>query len=157
MNDIEPVADEPTEDYGLLLLYNIVYCSQIAESVNQAVVDQIVAIARRVNPAKGVTGLLVFGSGIFFQWLEGPREHVTQLMANISRDPRHTSIILLSESEEVGERLFPDWAMELVAAEDIRPVLEDALSTAEDATNRRALQQLLRQLDTGEINVLGGS
>jgi len=82
---------------------------------------------------------------------------VTQLMTNISRDARHNSIIPLSESEEVRERLFPDWAMELVTTNDIRAVLEDALSTAEDSKNVQALRQLLQQLDTGEIAALGKS
>ena len=157
MTTIESLGDEPTEDYGLPTLYNIVYCSRVAAGIDQAAVDRIIAVAHRVNPVKGITGLLVFGSGIFFQWLEGPREHVTQLMANISRDPRHSSIIPLSESEEVRERLFPDWAMELVNTDDIRAVLDDALSTAEDPKNVQALGQLLQQLDAGELDGLGGS
>jgi hypothetical protein len=97
---------------------------------------------------------LVFGSGIFFQWLEGPRDRVTQLMNNIKRDARHDTIVPLSESEEVRERLFPDWAMELVTTEDIRTVLEDALSTAEDEKNVQALRLLVQQLDS---SALGGS
>lgn len=157
MSVIESMSDEPTEDYGLSTLYNLVYCSQVADGIDQAAVDRIIAVAQRVNPVKGITGLLVFGSGIFFQWLEGPREHVTQLMSNIRRDPRNHSIIPLGESEEVRERLFPDWAMELVATDDIRVVLEDALDTAEDAKNQDALRELLRQLDAGEIGALGRS
>lgn len=157
MNIIESMSDEPTEGYDLPTLYNLVYCSRVAAGVDQAAVDRIIAVAHRCNPVKGITGLLVFGSGIFFQWLEGPREHVTQLMTNISRDSRHDSIIPLSESEEVRERLFPDWAMELVTTDDIRAVLEDALSAAEDPKHVLALNQLLQQLDTGELGALGKS
>ncbi len=155
MNVTESMSDEPTEDFGLPKLYNIVYCSRAAAGVDPATVDRIVATAHRINPVKGITGMLVFGSGIFFQWLEGPRDHVTQLMSNISRDVRHNSIISLGESEEVRERLFPDWAMELVAADDIRGVLEDALSTAEDPKNEQALRQLLQELDSGALDAWG--
>jgi hypothetical protein len=114
--------------------------------LDKAAVDGIIAVAQRRNPVNGITGLLVFGSGIFFQWLEGPRARVTQLMHNIKSDARHDTIVRLSESEEVRERLFPDWAMELVTSDDIRAVLEDALTTAEDEKNVQALQCLLQQL-----------
>jgi len=152
MNLVEAAGDEPTDDYGLPTLYNMVYCSRVAAGVDKEAVDRIIAVAHRLNPVKGITGLLVFGGGIFFQWLEGPREHVKQLMINISRDARHSSIIPLGESEEVRERLFPDWAMELVATDDIRVVLEDALSTAEDAKNVQALRELLQRLENGQID-----
>ncbi len=154
MNVIESMGDEPTEHYGLSPLHNIVYCSRVAAGIDQAAVDSIIATAHRLNPIKGITGLLVFGSGIFFQWIEGPREHVRQLMTNIGRDPRHNSIVTLNEGEEVRERLFPDWAMELVTADDIRAVLEDALESAEEAKNVNVLKQLLDELDTGEIGAL---
>jgi hypothetical protein len=154
MSTIESVGDEPTGGFRLPTLYNLVYCSRAAAGTTEAAVDGIIATARRRNPVKGITGLLVFGGGIFFQWLEGPRDHVTQLMGNIRRDPRHDTIVALSESEEVRERVFPDWAMELVTTDDIRAVLEDALSTAEDDKNVQALRRLMQQLDGSD---LGGS
>ncbi len=151
MNTIDSRYDEPIADFGLPKLYNLVYCSRATGGVDEATVDSIIAIAQRVNPVKGITGLLVFGSGIFFQWLEGPREHVLQLMANIRNDPRHDTIIALSEVEEVGERLFPEWSMERVTTDDIREVLEDALDTTEDEKNRQALRVLLQQVDSSGI------
>ena len=151
MNDTLHRGDEPTADFGLPTLYNLVYCSRETAGVDKATVDGIIAVARRRNPLNGITGLLVYGSGIFFQWLEGPRDRVTQLMDNIKRDTRHDTIVPLTESEEVRERLFPDWAMELVSTDDIRAVLEDALSTAEDEKNVQALQQLLEQLEKSEV------
>jgi hypothetical protein len=154
MTDAYPRGDEPTAEFGLPTLYNLVYCSRSTAGVDMATVDRIIAVAQRRNPVNGITGLLVFGSGIFFQWLEGPRDRVTQLMNNIKRDARHDTIVPLSESEEVRERLFPDWAMELVTTEDIRTVLEDALSTAEDEKNVQALRLLVQQLDS---SALGGS
>jgi hypothetical protein len=157
MNDeTHPRGDEPTVEFGLPTLYNLVYCSRAAAGLDQAAVDGIIAVAQRRNPLNGITGLLVFGSGIFFQWLEGPRARVTQLMNNIKNDVRHDTIVPLSESEEVRERLFPDWAMELVTTDDIRAVLEDALSSAEDEKNVRALQSLLQQLEGNGLGALGG-
>ena len=36
------------------------------------------------------------------------------LMDRLKADPRHENVVMLTESEEVRERLFPNWDMELV-------------------------------------------
>ncbi len=150
-----PPGDEPVPGPGLPLLYNLVYCSVATAGVDDAAVDHIVASAQRLNPRHGITGWLVFGSGIFFQWLEGPRHSVQGLMATLQRDTRHTHVICLSESEEQRERLFPGWGMERVSADDVREVLQDALDTSENAQHRAALGHLLAQLDAGGLPGLG--
>ena len=66
-------------------------------------------------------------------------------------------VVSLSAVEEVRERLFPDWDMELVTGDDIRDVLVDALDNAKDANNIKALASLLTQLDAGQIGGLGQS
>jgi hypothetical protein len=149
-----PTGDEPTAGHALPLLYNLVYCSRAAAGVDDAAVERILAAARRFNPAHGITGLLVFGGGIFFQWIEGPRPAVTRLMTLIQADPRHADIVRLSELEEVRERLFPDWDMELVTTDDIRDVLLDARDSAQDPKNADALTELLEQLDSGQLSEL---
>ena len=56
-------------------------------------------------------------------------------------------MVILSETEEVRERIFPDWGMERVAPGDIRPVLQDALASAKDAKSTAALCLMLAQFD----------
>jgi hypothetical protein len=56
-------------------------------------------------------------------------------MARLHGDPRHYDIVSLDQSEEKRERLYPNWLMERVGADDIREVLQDALETAEDENN----------------------
>lgn len=145
-------ADEPGPGVSAPL-YNLVYCSQASEGVDDSAVAQIIATSRRDNPARSITGLLVFGGGIFFQWLEGPRDSVLALLALLKKDTRHHNVVLLTSGEEVRERLFPDWDMELVNADAVRDVLVDALDNAQDPKNAQALRELLRQLDDG---LLGG-
>jgi hypothetical protein len=152
-----PSFDEPAFAPGAPPLYNVVYCSRAVASVDDAVVQQIVATARLRNPQHGITGMLVFGGSVFFQWLEGPRERVSALMALIRADSRHDNIVELSAVEEVRERLFPEWDMELVTAEHIREVLEDAMDNAADVRNAQALAGLLSELDKGRLEPLGGS
>jgi magnesium-transporting ATPase (P-type) len=127
---------------------------QVLRSGSDSAVARIIATSQRRNPAWGITGLLVFGSGIFFQWLEGPREQVLKLMALLKTDSRHDNVVPLSESEEVRERMFPDWAMELVTADHIREVLVDALESATDAGHAEALTRLLAQLEGGPLQDL---
>ena len=156
MNPIHHMlGDEPASGQAFPLLYNVVYCSRATAGVDSAAVDGIIATARRCNPEHGITGLLVFGSGIFFQWLEGPRDTVSALMGLIRTDTRHEHIVLLSEVEEVRERLCPDWDMELVTTDSIRDVLVDALESARDEHNAAALGLLLEQLDAGGLSALG--
>ena len=145
-------GDEPTLDPLLPRLYNVVYCSRAADGVGAADVERIIASSRRRNPAVGITGLLVFGSGVFFQWLEGPRDSVTALMATLKADPRHDTVVELSANEEVRERLFPEWDMEFVESADIREVLLDALDDAEDPKNIAALGLLLEHIDGGVLD-----
>jgi hypothetical protein len=148
-----PRADVP--EPGLPLLYQLVYCSRAAEGVDDTAVARIVAASQRHNPERGVTGLLVHGSGVFFQWIEGPRAEITHLMAILHADPRHHDIVMLTETEELRERLFPAWDMEQVAAQDIRAVLDDALTSTRDPDNIAALTRILGSLSDGELDSLG--
>jgi hypothetical protein len=151
------LSDEPTSSALFPPLYNLVYCSRATPGTNEASVARILATAQRWNPVYGITGLLVFGGGIFFQWLEGPHASVDALMTKLRADPRHEAIVLLSETEEVRERLFPDWAMERVTANDIREVLLDAKNSASDPQNAAALERLLVQLKSNELQELGAA
>jgi hypothetical protein len=140
-------GDEPYPGQFQATLYNVVYCSRATAGVGPAEVDRIIATARRCNPRHGITGMLVFGSGVFMQWLEGPRDNVIALMALLRADPRHENIVQLSEAEEVRERLFPDWDMELVSSEHIREVLLDAQGSAADPKSAHLLGLMLAELD----------
>ena len=145
--------DEPHDTYGLPAIYSYSYCSRAAPGVGMTEVEGIIAVARVHNSRWGITGMLVFGEGVFFQWLEGPRESIAALAQRLAADPRHDTIIVLDESEEVRERLFPKWDMELVSATDIREVLVDAIEEADEGNNAAALQRLLGMLDKGELRV----
>ena len=150
-------GDEPGFGPRVAALYNVVYCSRATEGVDDDEVQRIIATARRCNAEHGITGMLVFGSGIFFQWLEGPRHEVTALMGLLRKDTRHENVVELSEEEDIGERLFPTWDMELVGSDHIREVLEDALGSARDSKKKQALQRLLAHLDSDPLRALNGA
>ena len=146
------------DDEGLnQAIHNLVYCSRAAPGMDDDSISKIIATAKHHNPRFGITGLLVFGSGIFFQWLEGPRDNVTSLMKIINADPRHSNVVLLREENEIRDRLFPDWGMELVEAADIRDVLNDAKQEATDAKQKKVLAEMLNELNTGSLQQLSKS
>ena len=132
-------------------LHNIVYCSRAVHSVDKEALEKIIATARHHNPRFGITGLLVFGSGVFFQWLEGPKDNVTSLFKMISADARHSDVVLLTQEDEFRERLFPNWDMELVEAEDISAVLEDAMHESTDPRQKDTLSNMLRELNKSAL------
>jgi hypothetical protein len=146
---------DPDCDASAPMLYTFVYCSRAADGVDDAEVNRLIESAQRQNLICGITGLLVFGSGVFFQWIEGPQAEVRKLMASLHSDPRHHDIVSLDQSEEKRERLYPNWQMERVDADDIREVLQDALETAEDENNIAALKRILDHLATRSLTSLG--
>ena len=144
--DFEIAGDEPGFGRREPLLFNLVYCSRAAPDIDAAAVDRIIATSQRNNARAHITGMLVFGEGIFFQWLEGPRDAITHLMGVLRSDPRHEQIVLLSAVEEARERLFPQWDMERVDAEHISDVLADALAEERDPHDEAALRALLNEV-----------
>jgi hypothetical protein len=148
---------DPDLEPGAPTLYTFVYCSRAAEGVDDAEVNRLVEAAQRSNLTCGITGVLVFGSGVFFQWIEGPAAEVRRLMARLHVDPRHRDIVSLDQSEDKRERLYANWQMERVGADDIRDVLQDALESAEDESNIAALKRILDHLATRSLESLGRS
>ena len=142
-------------EYGALTLETFVYCSRAAEGVSDVEVDRIIEFSQRRNVARGITGVLVFGSGVFFQWIEGPPAEVKQLIAGLYGDARHYDIVSLDQSVEKRDRLYPGWEMERVKADDIRAVLQDALESTDDENNVAALQRILEHLESEPLTSLG--
>lgn len=142
-------------DYAGQTLETFVYCSRAAEGVDDAEVDRMVEWSQRRNVDRDITGVLVFGSGVFFQWIEGPPAQVKHLIASLHSDPRHYDIVPLDQSVEKRERLYPNWQMELVGPDDILGVLQDALEEAEDENNIAALKRILAHVSSGPLDTLG--
>ncbi len=146
---------DPDLDHHAPILATFVYCSRAAQGVDDVAVDRIIEWSQRRNVARDITGVLVFGSGVFFQWIEGPPDQVENLIASLNGDPRHYDIVALDRSVEKRDRLYPNWEMERVGADDIRAVLQEALESAEDENNIAALGRILGHLDSGPLDTLG--
>ena len=96
------------------MLVRLLFASRAVDASREAI-ESILASARRHNPESGITGILLHGSGVFLQGMEGGRQAVSDLYGTIQRDPRHKDVVLL-HYEEILERRFGGWTMGLVDA-----------------------------------------
>ncbi|GAB4480447.1 MAG: hypothetical protein OHK0018_11880 [Erythrobacter tepidarius] len=105
-------------------------------------VDAILATSARNNPARGITGLLLFNGRNFLQLLEGEESQVNALLETIFADPRHSGVSVL-DRRTIAERTCPDWAMKRVMiAESIasrREMLERELPEGLDPEVRKMI------------------
>ena len=155
MFDEPGFQSEDGPEPAALALETFVYCSLASEGVDDVEVDRIIEFSQRRNAARGITGVLVFSSGVFFQWVEGPPADVQNLIESLNGDSRHHDIVELDRSAETRERLYPGWEMERVEADDIRAVLRDALESTEDESNVAALRRILDHLGSAPLVSLG--
>ena len=74
-------------------LIHCIYCSAALDSgLSKEALEEILEQSRTNNAKAGITGILLFDSGAFFQVLEGGDEAVEALYARIQGDPRHHSV-----------------------------------------------------------------
>jgi hypothetical protein len=95
---------------GVGKMYQIVYVSTATREYGKDELERILAVSRRNNSADGVTGMLCYHGGTFFQMLEGERDKVESVMERVAADKRHYGVMVLLE-QEVERRDLPDWSM----------------------------------------------
>ena len=105
-------------------------------------VEAILAASARNNPARGITGLLLFNGRNFLQLLEGEVGEVAGLMETITADSRNAGVSVL-DRRTIEARTCPDWAMKRVLiAESIanrREMLERDLPEGLDPEVRKMI------------------
>ena len=138
--------DRPSE-----VFYNVLYCSHATELMTGEKLLQIVETSQQNNSRGGITGLLVYGGGMFLQWLEGPRPAVEALMATLSTDPRHETIVRLQVLDGLKERLYPSWVMRSVAPKEIREIMIDCLSRARSERHAEMISLMIELLETDQL------
>ena len=98
-------------------LYELVYASLATHAMTEAELRDLLRSARETNRRHGITGMLVYHGMEFLQLIEGERETVRRLIANIERDPRHEHLDVIWEGP-VRRRSFQQWSMGFVVPDD---------------------------------------
>ena len=101
--------------------------------------DGIVAKAQVSNAEQGISGFLLWKSGIVAQALLGTEARVNALFTKIKMDSRHDNVTrLYSETEE--KELFPAWPMKFWDLD------REALSQQDQAAINAAFQPYQRTI-----------
>ena len=90
----------------------LAYQSRAVIRPTKDALNRLLDVARKRNQCEGLTGLLVYNRGYFFQWLEGPSDALSRVWDSIQRDGRHCEIKVLREDVLV-RRFFESWDMRL--------------------------------------------
>jgi hypothetical protein len=91
-------------------LVHFIYASAATAEFTPAELAELLSVARKNNEELGVTGMLLYEKGSFFQILEGTPESVEPLYEKIGADKRHSKITKLI-FEPIEARSFANWSM----------------------------------------------
>ena len=132
-------------------LHQIAYVSRSTASTGGAevAVQDILATARRKNPAAGLSGALLFSEGYFAQVLEGPLGPLEETFELIQEDPRHDNVRVLFY-RPVDARAFSGWSMAFAGALDpdtLPATLRSSFGTSTEIDAPKAGQDLIGVLD----------
>lgn len=93
-------------------IWSLVYHSRASGPMSESDLSELQRTAAARNHAEGLTGLMIYDQGRFFQWLEGPEDSLEKVWISIQRDPRHGAIDVLGR-HPAPLRCFGDWDMKL--------------------------------------------
>ena len=93
-----------------MALIELVYVSSATRDVTEEQLKTILTASRDQNAKVGVSGVLLYHDGTFFQYLEGTSEAVEQVFGRISASSLHSGIIELVRGP-IDHRNFAEWSM----------------------------------------------
>jgi hypothetical protein len=91
-------------------IFGVAYMSRSTRSMSTEDLDSLLVDARGNNAALGITGVLLYGDGRFFQYFEGAPHNVETVYARIRESKRHHDVVELDYSR-LPQRLFRKWFM----------------------------------------------
>ncbi|MGE3569090.1 MAG: BLUF domain-containing protein [Gammaproteobacteria bacterium] len=135
-------------------LIHCIYCSAANDELDETTRRELLQRSRARNARLGVTGMLLYVDGAFFQVLEGETEAVDDLFLHIAGDPRHSNVTEIIR-EPIIARQFPDWSMgyaepsraEIIATPGLNDFFQDG-RCLRDLDDGRA-KKLLRAFASG--------
>ena len=99
-------------------LCQLVYLSHITSTALSiaSTLNDIAEIANKLNKIDNITGILCYGNGYFFQYIEGSEQALTNLKNRLLLDDRHKDLKILDFSA-IDERLFKGWSLRSITLE----------------------------------------
>lgn len=137
-------------------LSTIVYHSKAAVQFSELDLLYLLAESRARNRAEGITGLLVFDQGAFFQWIEGPNLPLQRIWNAIRKDVRHRDIQVLADNA-IPVRVFQEWHMQF-AHRDCKAAryIDGLIQASDDVMERLHREPQQAPIILAEFSELGG-
>lgn len=100
-------------------LYCMAYVSEISSKalISSSALNDIAQVSIDNNKKNKITGILCYGDGYFFQYVEGSEHALTELKNKLLVDPRHQQIRILA-FDRIDERLFEKWSLQSLIVEN---------------------------------------
>ena len=113
MSKLNAVGRSDTTD-----LYQFIYISRITSIglSGASTLNDIAEVSIAHNKAENISGILCYGNGYFFQYIEGSEQALTNLKNRILKDNRHKDIQTLAFSA-ITERRFTGWSLRSIILE----------------------------------------
>ena len=130
----------------------LIYTSTATCPFSQDDLLELLRVSATNNVRWGITGVLLYHDGQFFQVLEGEDRAVRDTYDHIARDPRHTraNVVLMEPGDD---RLFGSWSMGFLTTEALDPedrqlftaMLQDARSVNKLLPDQTIVRLLLKR------------
>ena len=124
-------------------LIRLIYSSKARPDLGYEGLIKIRKTAVDHNRQVGISGILCYSDGVFLQALEGRRAVVSEVYHRIAADNRHSAVQVMS-CDPISTRIFSDWAMKMVGADDAY------------TPRRRELMQRLLGMQTMDRDAMSG-
>lgn len=128
-------------------LIHCIYSSSATSRFHESDIPLLLERARAKNVRLGITGMLLFIEGSFFQVLEGDASAVDTLYATIGQDDRHDRVTQIIR-EPIARRSFAEWSMGFAS------VYRDEVSQLVGENDFFASASCLERIDAGRAKKL---
>ncbi len=127
--------------------YAIVYVSTASKDLKEPEIKTMLKESVIWNNSHGLTGLLLYSEGNFFQIIEGEETVTKDLFESIKQDPRHHNIIQIS-GKEIHKEAYDGFKSDFIYSnahydpKKFRTYLEQ-IEVLDDAT-QKAVKNMLK-------------
>lgn len=107
----------------------IVYRSRATGPLSDTDLFYLLAQARDHNQSVGLSGILLYDRGHFFQWIEGNNQPLGHVWNKVRADPRHSEVMVLVD-QQIPVRLFQGWHMQFAHRDRQHESIVDGFAVA---------------------------
>lgn len=132
-NDRQPAVDR------------LIYCCLASPGVKALGWQDLIAEQTLLEPARKITGLLMWDGRLMIHCLEGPCGWLESTWAQIQSDPRQHCLVMLRYEQDISKRALRRWQMQPVSRGEMVALVRNL---RED--NARSAQNLQKNLHTDD-------